>query len=90
MKGRKAKTPRKTANEERLDSARVFGVEQAELALAHAEVMQMMAHAAMSSEWSPRWAAKRWPDFAPTTELGKYVHRIVTEAVAKAKAGRTE
>lgn len=87
---RKAKTPKQTAHDVRLESARYFSVEPAELALAHAEVMQMMAHAGMSSEWSERHAAKRWPDFAPTTELGKHIHQLVTEAVARAKAGRTE
>lgn len=87
---RKSKTPKQTAHDGRLESARYFGVDPTELALVHAEVMQMMAHAGMSSEWSERHATKRWPDFAPTTELGKYIHKLVTEAVAKAKAGRTE
>ena len=88
MSKRKPKAPTKSAHEKRLNSARVFGVEPTELALARMEVMQMMVHAGMSQDWGERYAEKRWRDFAPTTELGKHIHEVVTQAVAKAKAAR--
>lgn len=89
MASRKPKKPSRSAHDYRLESMRVFGVEPDELALARMEVMQMMVHAGMSKDWGERHAQKRWPDFAPTTEIGKYIHKLVKEAVAKAKATET-
>lgn len=90
MKARKSKTPTLSAQDRRVAMCMERGIEPTELALARMEVMQMLAHAGMSKCWTEGHATKRWPDFAPSTELGKYIHKLVTEAVAKAKDGRTE
>jgi hypothetical protein len=59
-----------------------------EIAQAHTDIVRCMAFAGMSKSWGERYAAKKWRNFAPKTELGRQIHEVVTQAVAKAKAAR--